>query len=1066
MGKFFISKPIFAISIAIVLVLLGMISISNLSIEQYPDITPPVVEVTAIYDGADAETVNNTVATPIAQSVMGVSNLLYMQTTSANDGTMTLQALFEIGTDPDMDAILTQNQLSTATSSLPVSVTEQGIETQKTMPNFLMIYALYGDGRYDGEFLTNYAYINLQNELLKISGVSKVDIMGAGEYAMRVWVDPERVKYYDLSLSQITSAIEVQGGVYPAGKFGSEPNANSPTFTYTVTLPPQIKTAEEFGNIIIITRDQTGEVVRLRDLATIEFGSETYDVISMCGDSPSAMIMIYQTPGSNAIDVGNEVKRAIAKLTRRLPDGVEFATVIDTTQSVMAGIEDIFKTLLIALALVIFIIYLFLQSIRATIIPLIAIPVSLVGAFILFPVMGFSINIISLLGLVLAIGLVVDDAIVVVEAVQVNIAKGLPPKRAAEEAMRSVTSPIVATTIVLLAVFVPVSLIGGVSGELFEQFAAIISLSVVISAFNALTLSPALSAMLLCSEEPRTKGFFGWFNRTFGRSMEGYSSTIQRIVGKGVRTAIFLGVVIVAIVVLWRALPGGFLPEEDQGYVMVMVKTNENTALGRTNETMAQIDEVIKQLPEVDLTCYASGFNMIAGVASTSNGVIFVKLVDYSDRNKSASQIADELNGELYMGVSSAQSYAFIPPAIPGLGLVSGVTLEVQDLEGRGEEYLFAQTEALMDTLRRSPKISSVTTQYSHGVPQRELVVDIDHAMNLGVDLGQLYTELGAYLGSAYINNFNRFGRLYQVYIQASPEFREDSRALENFYIQSRSGEQIPVSSFVSVRDVTGVEYVSQFNLYRSISLTVMPSAKASSTDVMNAITSIADGSLPPDIAIAWSGVSFQQAEASKSGNLIYVVILCFVFLVLSALYNSWSLPLSILFSVPIAVLGALAFAYGAHLLNALYVNDVYMQISIIIIIALSAKNAILVVEYANQMFFEERMTLRDSAITAARLRVRPILMTAFAFVLGVMPLVFASGVYATARNIIGVALVGGMGVATIFGIFLYPTLYYVVARVAKFDALREKMDRDEMDREKMDQDKMDQDKIDKEEAL
>ncbi len=1043
MGKFFISKPIFAISIAIVLVLLGLISISNLAIEQYPDITPPVVEVTAYYDGADAETVNNTVATPIAQSVMGVSNLLYMQTTSANDGTMSLQALFEIGTDPDIDAILTQNQLSTVTSSLPESVEEQGINTQKTMPNFLMVYTLYSDGRYDGAYITNYAYINLQNELLKISGVSKVVIMGAGEYAMRVWVNPELMAYYNLSLAEVSAAIEVQGGVYPAGKFGSEPNPRSTTFTYTVTLPPQIQTAEEFGEIII-SASAEGEVIKLKDVATINFGSETYDVISNFGDEPSAMIMIYQSPGSNAIDVGDSVREAIERLSKRLPDGMAFRSVVDTTTSVMAGIKDIFKTLLIALLLVIFIIYLFLQSWRATVIPLIAIPVSLVGAFILFPVMGFTINIISLLGLVLAIGLVVDDAIVVVEAVQVNIAKGMSPKKGAAEAMKSVSSPIIATTIVLLAVFVPVSLVGGVSGELFEQFAAIISLSVVISAFNALTLSPALSSMLLRPEKERSRGFFGWFNRRFDSSMKSYTSTIDRGVSRKGVTTIFLGVVIIAIVSLWRTLPAGFLPEEDQGYVMVMVEANENTSLGKTKGIMSEVDNIIKTLPEVELTCYATGFNMIANIASTSNGVIFVKLVDYSQRSKTAAQIAQIINEELYMGVSSAQSYAFIPPAIPGLGLTSGVTFVVQDLEGRGEEYLFAQTQMLMDTLRGNPLISSISTQYSHGVPQRELEVDIAHALNLGVDLSQLYTELGTYLGSSYISNFNRFGRLYDVYIQASPEFRADSRSLESFYIENRDGEQIPVASFVSVKDVTGVEYVSQFNLYRSISLTAIPSAKASTTDVMNSILATSQGALPPDIDIAWSGVSFQQNEASKGGNLIYIFILCFVFLVLAALYNSWGLPLSILFSVPIAVFGALLFVGVAHAFNALYVNDVYMNISLIMLIALAAKNAILVVEYANRMFFEERMDLRQAAVEAARLRVRPILMTAFAFVLGVMPLVFASGVYATARNIIGVALVGGMSIATIFGIFLYPTLYYIVAKIANFETLREKIDKEE----------------------
>ncbi|MFI3302867.1 MAG: efflux RND transporter permease subunit [Rikenellaceae bacterium] len=1043
MGKFFISKPIFAISIAIVLVLLGLISISNLAIEQYPDITPPVVEVTAYYDGADAETVNNTVATPIAQSVMGVSNLLYMQTTSANDGSMTLEALFEIGSDPDIDAILTQNQLSSISSSLPTAVNEQGVSTQKTLPNFLMIYSLNSDGRYDGVYLTNYAYINLQNELLKISGVSKVEIMGAGEYAMRVWVDPELIAFYDLSLSEITSAIEVQGGVYPAGKFGSEPNTKGTTFTYTVTLPPQINTAKEFGNIIL-RNDPSGEQVLLSDIATITFGSETYDIISSCGEYPSALIMIYQSPGSNAIDVGNKVRTEIERLTKRLPDGVSFVSVVDTTTSVMAGIKDIFKTLLIALLLVIFIIYLFLQSWRATIIPLIAIPVSLIGAFILFPVMGFSINIISLLGLVLAIGLVVDDAIVVVEAVQVNIAKGLSPRKAAAEAMRSVSSPIIATTIVLLAVFVPVSMVGGVSGELFQQFGAIISLSVVISALNALTLSPALSAMLLRPEEERTHGFFGWFNRTFDRSMKSYSSAIGSIVGHFRVTAIFLVGVVIAIVFLWRALPSGFLPEEDQGYVMVMVATNENSALGRTKQVMSEVDKIISSLPEVELTSYATGFNMIAGVASTANGIIFAKLVDYSKRTKTASQIATLLNEELYMAVSSAECYAFIPPAIPGLGLTSGVTFVVQDLEGRGEEYLYEQAMMLMDTLRKSPLIGNISTQYAHGIPQRELEVDIAHAMNLGIDINELYTQLGTLLGSSYINNFNRFGRLYQVYIQASPEFRQGSRSLDNFYITNREGKQIPVSSFVAVKDITGVEYVSQFNLYRSIAITIIPSAKTSTSSVMDEVLAVGAGVLPPDIDTAWSGVSFQQAEASKGGNLIYIIILCFVFLVLAALYNSWSLPLSILFSVPIAVLGALLFAGVSHLFNALYVNDVYMNISLIMLIALAAKNAILVVEYASRSFFEENKSLRDAVMEAAKLRVRPILMTAFAFVLGVMPLVFASGVYATARNIIGVALVGGMSVATIFGIFLYPTLYYMVAKSANFEALREKQNKEE----------------------
>lgn len=1038
MGKFFISRPIFAISMAIALVLLGTLAILNLAIEQYPDITPPVVEVTAEYYGADAETVNNTVATPVAQAVMGVSDLLYMQTTSANDGSMTLEAIFEIGSDPDIDAILTQSRLSSATSSLPTSVTDQGLVTRKTLPNFLMVYALYSDGRYNDDFLTNYAYINMQNELLKIDGVSNVDIMGSGEYAMRVWLDPQRLSYYNISIEEVEEAIEVQSQIYAVGKLGGAPSPDSNTLTYTLTLPPQISTPSEFGQIILRT-NASGQTIFLEDVARVELGSEDYDVVSTFGVNPATLLMIYQSPGSNALDVGNSVKASLDKLSKKLPDGVTCQAIVDTTTSVKAGIKDIFKTLLIALLLVIAIIYLFLQSWRATLIPLIAIPVSLVGAFILFPVMGFSINIISLLGLVLAIGLVVDDAIVVVEAVEVNIAKGLSSKQAAIEAMRTVSSPIIATTIVLLAVFIPISMAGGVVGLLYEQFAAIISLSVIISAINALTLSPALSSILLKARSEKRSGFFGWFNRSFEGFMERYTKSIGALSKHLLRTAIFVGVVIASIVVVWDKLPQGFLPEEDQGYIMVMVECPTNSSLQVTEKTMEDIDQIISALPQVELTSFAAGFDMIAGVATPNCGVIFVKLVDYSQRALTSAQIARKLNEVLYVEVIGAECYAFIPPAIPGLGLTSGVTFEVQDLEGRGEEYLYAQTEEMIKLLGKNPLVDKVTTQYSHGVPQREIVVDREHALNLGVNLEELYEQLGALLGGSYINHFNRFGRLYETYIQAEPQYRISEEALDEFYIANGEGKQIPISAFARIEQTTGVEYVAQFNLYRSIGLTVIPSNKASSTQVMQLVETILDNSMPEDIGIAWSGVSYQESQASKSGEFIYIVILAFVFLVLAALYNSWGLPIAILMGVPIAVLGALLTVGGVHLINAKYVNDVYMQISLIMLIALAAKNAILVVEYASRSFFDEGKELREATIEAAQLRVRPIIMTAFAFILGVTPLVFASGVYATARNIIGVSLVGGMGVATLVGIYLYPTLFYMIAKTANFEKLREK---------------------------
>ena len=1043
MEKFFVSRPIFAISLAIVIVLVGLISITQLPIEQYPDITPPVVEVSATYDGADAETVNNAVATPVAQAVMGVSDMLYMQATSANDGSMTLQVTFDIGSDPDLDAIFTQNNVSSATAELPATVTRQGVTTRKTMTGFLMVYSLHSDGRYDGEFLSNYAYINLQNELLKIDGVGKVSIMGAGEYAMRIWLRPDVLKYYGIAVDEVTAAIEKQGGIYPAGQFGAEPAPDGVAYTYTVTMPPQISTAGEFADIVVRTTS-SGEQIRLGDIAEVSLGSQTYGVSSSYESDPTAMIVVYQQPGSNAVAVGGKVKATMERLAERFPDGIEAATIVDTTTSIDAGVKDIFRTLIIALLLVIFIIYLFLQDWRATVIPLVAIPVSLVGAFALFPLLGFSINIISLLGLVLAIGLVVDDAIVVVEAAQVNIERGMKPRAAALEAMRNVASPIVATTVVLLAVFVPVSFTGGITGRLFQQFSVTIAVSVVISAFNALTLSPALCALLLRHREPSQKGFFAAFNRWFARQMDRYTTFTPTLMRHVARTGVFVAVVLGVIFVVWRKLPAGFLPEEDQGYVMVMVSPPEASSLQVTRKAMTDADAVIRTLPEVASTSFAAGFNMMAGIASTSSGIIFVKLVDYSDRKLSAMQIAQKLTDELYVAVAGAECYAFIPPSIPGLGVTSGVSVEVQDLEGRGTAYLLENAGRLMDSLRKSPSIASVTTQFNAGVPQRRLRIDKQQALAAGVDLGTLYGELTTLLGGAYINNFTRFGKLYQTYMQAAPDYRLDRRSLDSYYVTSASGESVPVASLVEVADTVGVEYVSQFNLYRSISLTVTPAARASTTTVMQEITATAADVLPDDIGTAWSGTSYQEANASKTGGLVYALALVFVFLALAALYESWGLPLAILMSVPVAVLGAVLFVGGTHLMNALYVNDIYMQISLVMLIGLAAKNAILVVEYADRLFREQGASLMDAAIGAAKLRVRPIIMTAFAFILGVMPLVFASGVYATARNIMGVALVGGMLFATLLGIFVYPALYYFVGKIGRFEQRRERQKTEE----------------------
>ena len=1038
MGEFFIKRPVFAISMAIAMTLMGVVALSDLSVQQFPDITPPVVQVSASYVGADAQTVNNSVAVPLAQEVMGVGDMLYMQTTSANDGTMSMQVTFDIGSSPDMDAIFTQNNVAAATAKLPQAVTEQGVVTRKSDTGFLMVYALASDGRYDDEFLSNYAYINLEDELAKINGVGKVSIMGAGEYAMRIWIKPDRLHYYGLSLDEVLSAIRTQSGVYPAGKFGAEPAPEDAVYTYTVTLPAQISTAEEFSQIII-SLDNNGNEIRLENVADVALGSQTYGIRSMLGDNPSTLIVVYQEPGSNAVEVGGRVKGVVEKLQQRLPDGVNIYTVVDGTKNVNDGVKDIIRTLIIALLLVIVIIYLFLQDWRATIIPLVAIPVSLMGAFMLFPLLDFSLNVISLLGMVLAIGLVVDDAIVVVEAVQRNIERGMNRVDATIDAMRRVSSPIIATTVVLLAVFIPVSFVSGITGLLFRQFSITIATAIVFSAFNALTLSPALCAILLRPHEKSKRGLFAAFNRWFDRRMESYGTFSNTIVKHTARTAIFVAVTFLLTVIGWEALPSGFLPEEDQGYLMVIVGTPDASSLQTTMHAMNHVEQVVASRPEVEFTSLAAGFNMIAGISSTNSGIIFVVLKDYSQRKLSAAQIASQLTEELYVLVPEAECYAFIPPSIPGLGVTSGITLEVQDLEGRGTAYLMEQTQHLMDSLRHSPMVATVSTQFNADIPRRRLDIDKRQALSQGVALADVYNSISAYLGGSYIGNFNKFGKLYQTYIQASPDRRLNGRSLDYYYVENSSGESVPLSAFVTVKDTIGVEYITLFNLNESISLTVTPSAKASTGDAMKDIESIADKVLPDDVGFSWSGMSYQEANASKSGTAVYMLALLFVFLALAALYNSWGLPLAILMSVPVAVVGALVAVIAAHAVNALYVNNIYMQISLVMLIGLAAKNAILVVEYADNIFLGSKsISLLDAAIDAARQRVRPIIMTAFAFILGVMPLVFASGIYSTARNIMGVALVGGMLLATLVGIFLYPATYYLVAKIGHFERRRE----------------------------
>ncbi len=1038
MYKRFINRPIIAIVLSLMIVLLGILAITRLPVEQYPNITPPVVEVTADYLGADASEVNDAVATPLSEAVMGTDGVIYTQSTSASDGSMRLSIVFEVGSDADMDQIFAQNNIASATPLLPTAVTQQGVTTRKTESGFLMVYALYSDGGYGSDFLSNYAYINIRNELLRINGIGKVDIMGAGEYSMRIWVKPDLLDYYGISIEEITSAIESQSTTFPAGKFGEEPQQEPTQFTYTVTLPAEISTPEEYGQIVVKTMPD-GQRLTLADVARVEFGVQSYGVSSEFNDRPSALIAIYQSPGSNAVSVGRQVRTTMQELSTHFPSGVEYSTVVDATTTILEGVREILLTLIFALLLVVAIIYLFLQDWRATLVPICAIPVSLVGAFILFPLFGFSINIISLLGLILAIGLVVDDAIIVVEATLVQMDQGVDARHATALAMKSVASPIVATTLVLLAVFIPISLIGGVAGRLFQQFAMAISAAVVISALNALTLSPALCSLLLRSHTRPPQGVRARLDRTYRRSMESYTRFSSIAIRHAGRALLFVVVAGVAIFLFSRMLPSGFLPTEDQGYLMVTVTTPEAASVNRTREAIAEATRVISQQEGVAAQASTAGFDLLTGVASTNSGIIFVTLDPFSKRKLSAERIATQLNDALAANVGEGLFYVMEPPAISGLGVTNSITFMLQDRSGEGLDYLAAQGDSLRTLVAGLREIGSLNTQFNAYVPQRMLIIDNELAMQQGVSLDELHTLLTTYLGGSYVNNFNRFGQLYRTYIQAESDYRRDSRSLADYYLTSADGESLSLQNFVRVVDTVGVEAITRFNLYNAIPYTATPATGYSSAQAMEALQRVVSERMPDNISLAWSGISYQEAANASNRWLTYLLAAIFIFLTLAALYDSWALPLSIMLAVPFAILGALLALWIAHLFWPIYTDNIYVNISLVMLFSLAAKNAILVVEYADRLFFEEGRSLFDAAIGAARSRVRPIVMTALAFIIGVMPLLFASGAYSTARRVMGLALVGGMTMATVLGIFIYPSLYYLVGRWSHMERRRER---------------------------
>ena len=1039
-GNFFVHRPIVAMVIAIVIVIVGTISMIGLPIEQYPNLTPPIVQVRATYTGANAINVEESVATPLEQQINGVDNMIYMKSTNANDGTMNIEVSFDVGTDPDMNTVLTQNRVSAASAKLPSSVTKLGVTTQKSLSNIIMLVTLTSDGRYDQDFLGNYALINIKDKLARIKGIGRVDVLGASDYSMRIWIKPDRIAQLGLTVPEIINAINQQNVIVPGGKFGAEPAPPGTEFTYTVRLPERFNSPEAFGEIIVRTQPD-GSQIKLKDVSEINLGVETYNMIPRLNGETAAIIALYQAPGSNATELAQKIREEMEVISKEFPESINYKVSIDATRAIDAGIKDIVVTLIIALILVILVVFIFIQDWRATLIPTLAIPVSLIGAFIFFPGLGFTINVLSLLGLVLAIGIVVDDAIVVVEAVQVNIEKGMTAKEATLDAMRKVTAPVIATTLVLVAVFIPVAGMAGITGLLYQQFAITIVVSVLVSSLNALTLSPALSSLLLKKPVPY-KGplgkFFAWFNRGMDRSTDEYMSFTSIVSRKIKRGVIFILIMSAGIVVVGKMVPGGFIPEEDMGYFFVNVQLPNAASIQRSDKVTQKIEQILLNYPEVDYVTTATGYSILSGAMASNTGFLFVSMSDWDQRDRTANEVIAAINKELSEEVKNAQAFAFGPPAIPGLGNGSGFSIMIQDKVGKTPEYLAAHTMKFIQAANARPEIGRAITTFQATVPQRYMDIDREKALKLGVNLNDLYTTVGAFMGGAYVNDFTRFGRLYKTYIQAEPEYRVDESQINKFFVRNISGEMVPLSTVTSVKSITGPDYTVRFNLYRSVEVTGTPAPGYTSDDARNALKEVAEEVLPSDMGYAWNAMSYQEEKASGSLGVILAFSLIFVFLILAAQYESWSLPFAILLGTPFAIFGALFALWIGRMISPTFENNIFAQVSFVMLIGMAAKNAILIVEFANEEF-TKGASLYEAAMSAAKSRFRPILMTAFSFILGVFPLVIASGSGAEARKVMGMALLGGMTLATFLGVFLYPMLFIFIGKIAGYEKKRDK---------------------------
>ncbi|HWY67125.1 MAG TPA: multidrug efflux RND transporter permease subunit [Terriglobales bacterium] len=1044
MSKFFINRPIVAMVIAIVTVIVGAVTIIGLPIAQFPNIAPPEIQILATYVGADAQTLEQAVATPIEQQMSGVDNMNYMYSLNATGNSQTtLIVNFDVKTDPNNDLILAQSRETQAASQLPIDVTNFGITVRKSVTAPLMLISVNSPrGTYDAKFLANYAYINLVDPITRSRGIGQVQVFGAGQYAMRMWVKPDQLAKLAITVPEIVNAVQTQNTVNPAGKVGGEPIPSGQQFAYAVLAQGRLTSPEEFGQIVV-RESPDGGVVRVKDVARIELGAQDYTVAGRLNGHPSAIVAVYQLPGSNAVDAANGVNKLMGELKTRFPQDMDYAIALDTTRSVVQGIKEIILTLVIAIALVILVVFLFLQGWRATLIPLLAVPVSLVGTFVFFPLFGFSINTLSLFGLVLAIGLVVDDAIVVVEAVERHIEDGMSPKDASLRAMEEISGPVVGIALVLSAVFIPTAFIPGITGRLYQQFAITIAISVVISAFNALSLSPALAALLLRPRE-KSRGllrrFFDWFNRMFESATNRYVKVCGALIRKSVFALAMLAAFGAAAAFFSHKVPSSFLPDEDQGYLYINLQLPSAASTERTERVARKIESILANTPGVESTTSVVGFSLLSFTRSTYNAFFWVTLKPWDERKSREEQfqvIKAQLNRQLSQ-IPEGIAFDFSPPAIPGVGTSGGFTFVLEDRAGKDIQFLASNLNTFLAAARKRPEIASVSTTFLGSVPQQFIEVDRDKVIKQGVAINDVYRTVQAFMGGLFINYFNRFGRQWQVYIEAEGDYRTNAENVGQFYVKNRGGTMVPLSAITRFEARPGPEFTMRYNLFRCAQVNGNASPGYSSDQAMAALEQVFTQTMPAEMGYDYLGMSFQEKQAQQGvpPGVIFGLSLLFVFLILAALYESWTLPLSVLLSTPVAVFGAfLVLWLRRTLISAFYPpymvqieSDVYSQIGLVMLIGLAAKNAILIVEFAKDEH-DKGKPLVDAALEGARLRLRPILMTSLAFIFGCVPLWTATGAGSVARQIMGTTVIGGMLAASAIGIFFIPAMFFLVSR-------------------------------------